>query len=248
MSDAAAVMQHSIHKHSVRNPESGSKYDYKLYAIVHKKAEGCSDLMRQSGFEVIVHDMPFDILEIKDETLIKNMNKAWCCGPAEFIKLYAYLLPHPLAVHLDIDFIFTRHSDELFDAMLYDKDSPEGKAARAKIPRERHWDPWPDKIEAAMTRDWGQVIPGRKPGYQAGFVVVQPSKEVFDQTIQTILRTEYIEGFSRENGWGGKVRLLVYHADVSHLRLYANFFVSRDTEALLVRTLCRASWHISTMR
>lgn len=162
--------------------------------------------MRDFGFEVVVRDTPFNIMDIQDKNLIMSMNKAWCCGSAEFIKLYAYLLPHPLVVHLDVDFMFTGHMDEVFDAMLYEKDSPEGKTAREKIPRERDWDPWPDKIEAAMTRDWGQVIPGRKAGYQAGFVVVRPSQEVFDQIIHTILTTNYVDDFSRSNGWGGKVR------------------------------------------
>eukprot|EP00970_Alexandrium_tamarense_P002832 scaffold397_cov317-Alexandrium_tamarense.AAC.1 len=36
--DAATILRHSIHKQSIRTPSSGSKYDYKLYAIVHTNA------------------------------------------------------------------------------------------------------------------------------------------------------------------------------------------------------------------
>jgi hypothetical protein len=47
--DAALVMRHSIHMTSVRNPKSGSKYDYKMYAIVHRNAEPCSHILQQAG-------------------------------------------------------------------------------------------------------------------------------------------------------------------------------------------------------
>ena len=53
--DTATVLRHSVHQTSMRNPSSGSKYDYKMYAIVHKKAESCSQ-PRRSGcvFEVVM--------------------------------------------------------------------------------------------------------------------------------------------------------------------------------------------------
>lgn len=69
-------------------------------------------------------------------------------------------------VHTDIDFMFYQPMDELFDAMLYPFDSDEGRRARDMIEME-----YPDKgatmpenIEAYLTRDYHQVIPGRKAG------------------------------------------------------------------------------------
>jgi hypothetical protein len=38
MDDAALILRHSIHQISVRNPQSDSRYDYKMYAIVHRQA------------------------------------------------------------------------------------------------------------------------------------------------------------------------------------------------------------------
>ena len=40
--DASLVLRHSIHQNSIRNPLSGSKYDYEMYAIVHEQAKVCS--------------------------------------------------------------------------------------------------------------------------------------------------------------------------------------------------------------
>lgn len=110
---------------------------------------------------------------------------------------------YPAVVHLDIDFAFLQPMDELFDAIKYDKDSAEGQAARAKIVRERPIESLPDKIDAFFTRDWPQVVPGRVPGYQAGFIVVRPDPTVFTELTEIVRKGDYVEGFSRANGWGG---------------------------------------------
>lgn len=88
--DASLVLRHSIHKISSRNPESGSKYDYKMYAIVHKQAEECSGQIRNMGFEVVVVDQPIDRSEIKGDYLRKHIQREWCCGESEFIKYVSY--------------------------------------------------------------------------------------------------------------------------------------------------------------
>lgn len=204
--DAATVFAYSVHRHSVRHTFSHSKYDFKLYALVHEQAESCSGSLKDLGFEILVRDTPVKLHEISSDTLRKHAPRAWCCGDAEFIKLYAYtLLEHDIVVHVDIDFIFTKPMDDLYNAMLLDAHSPQAQAARNNIPLERPTDPWPDNIEAFVTRDWGQVIPGRKAGYQAGFVVLRPSMEIFEQVLETIRKTDYDEGYSHENGWGKKV-------------------------------------------
>jgi hypothetical protein len=53
---------------SVRNPDSGSKYDYKMYAIVHRQAETCSKALGTAAFEVVVVDPP--VLEKKSGEII----------------------------------------------------------------------------------------------------------------------------------------------------------------------------------
>jgi hypothetical protein len=87
---------------------------------------------------------------------------------------------YPAVVHVDIDFAFLQPMDELFDAIVYPKDSVLGQAARKQIARERPTDAWPDQIDAFLTRDWPQVVPGRIAGYQAGFIVrFDPMKPSF---------------------------------------------------------------------
>jgi len=198
MNDAAIILRHSIHQTSIRNPDSGSKYDYKMYAIVHSQAEQCSQPLRDAGFELVIRSPPLTKEEIQGDFLRKRIHREWCCGHDEFIKLYAYQFQEPIVVHLDVDFGMHRPMDDVFDAMLGIG------SARDGIPLERPNDVWPSTpVEAFMTRDWPQVIPGRKPGYQAGFIVLRPSQAVFDEIVEVIKEGNYVDGFQRENGWGG---------------------------------------------
>lgn len=110
---------------------------------------------------------------------------------------------YPAVVHVDIDFAFLQPMDELFDAILYPKESELGQAARNKIARERPTDAWPDQIDAFLTRDWPQVVPGRIAGYQAGFIVVRPDESVFQELTDIVKKGDYVPGFAHTNGWGG---------------------------------------------
>ena len=206
--DASLIIRHSIHKISSRNPESGSKYDYKMYALVHKEfAINCVDKIKDLGFEVILVDPPVDPADIQDETVRHKMKYAWCCKHDEFIKLHAYNLPEEIFVHVDLDFSFHKPMDHLFDAMLYDKNTPEGKAARGKLelqfPEEHVL---PDRIDAFFTRDWGQTAPfkGWKSGYQAGFLVARKDPSVIEDVSNVIRTHHYADGWSRKVGWGNK--------------------------------------------
>lgn len=200
LQDAALVLKHSIHQTSIRN--SKSRYDYKAYAIVHTQALHCAHELQEAGYELLVRDSPVNAAEIRGDYLRSKIHKEWCCGSDEFVKLYAYhLTDHPVVVHVDIDFVFHKPMDDLFDAML--ENGHLGAVAKLRIPRERPHDPWPAQINAYMTRDWGQVMPGRKALFQAGFLVVRPDLTVFDQIVEVIREGHFVEGFSRSNGWGG---------------------------------------------
>ena len=204
--DAALVLQHSVHKISIRNhAESQSRYDYRMYALVHKQAEACSHVLRIAGFEIVLIDQqPVNVRDIEGDYLRNNIETEWCCGSAEFIKLYAYTLPEPLVVHVDIDFAFLKPMDDLFDAILYPKDSMKGQLARSKIPLERPElsSSLPDTIDAFITRDWAQVIPGRKALYQAGFLVARRNPDVLQEAIAIVKEGKYKEGYDLRNGWG----------------------------------------------
>lgn len=202
--DAALVMRHSIHLTSIRNPSSGSRYDYKMYALVHKQAVQCSSVLKNAGFQVVViEESPVKPSDIRGEYLRNNIELEWCCGSDEFIKLYATTLPEPVVVHTDIDFVFLKPMDHLFDAILFPKDSPQGQAARASIQLERpeEADSLPDKIDAFITRDWPQVIPGRKALYQAGFVVAGHNPDLLQEAIDIVKEGDFKEGYELRNGW-----------------------------------------------
>jgi hypothetical protein len=215
LTDAALVLRHSVHLTSVRNPKSGSKYDYKMYAFVNRNAESCSQDIQNAGYQVIVVDVPVTIDQIQDEYLQKHIHEMNCCGHDEFIKLHAYtLIDHPIVVHVDIDFLFNKPMDDLFDAMIYNSTSDQGRTARSRIPIERPGvDTWPEKIDCFMTRDWLATITGRNPGFQAGLLIVRPSLEMFDTMINVIRTEEFRPGFF-SSGWGGKgtLLLLCYHS------------------------------------
>lgn len=234
LTDAAAVLKHSIYQQHQKSSSSYYEYEIKLYAFVHVKASKCSTGLQNLGYHVLLRDTPVKLEEIQDEELRINIPRSWCCGGTEYIKLYSYtLVEHDLVVHVDVDFLFTKPMDDLFDAMLLGQEQTKASAlesdtkevaaalahnlavARSRIPLERPTDPWPTTVEAAFTRDWPQVIPGRIPGFQAGFLLVRPSMVIFEQIIDTIKTAKYVAGYSRSNGWGGKVR------ERDNLRLHA---------------------------
>jgi len=173
-----------------------------MYAIVHTEAAECSHVLADAGFEIVMKDSPVAKKDIEGEFLRKHIHREWCCGEAEFIKLYAYMLSEPVVVHMDMDFAIHQPMDDIFNVML-SNDPVTVQAAKSRIPLERPTDSWPERTDAFMTRDWPQVMPGRKAGYQAGFLVVRPDKQVFDEIVAVIKKGDYVEGFQHENGWGG---------------------------------------------
>lgn len=122
-------------------------------------------------------------------------------------------------VHVDIDFAFFRPMDELFDAML-------DGTRRDEIVTQYPIQDWPSDIEAFITRDYQQIIPGdTRSLFQAGFMVVKPNQQVFDELVQVILEGNFVEGWNKTSGWaglgyGGKVGakamqgLIAYYYDV----------------------------------
>jgi hypothetical protein len=202
--DGSLILRHSIHQISSRNPQSGSRYDYKMYAIVHQNAVDCSQTLQETGFEVIVVNSPVQQSEIKGQYLRQNIHNEWCCGSDEFIKLYAYsLLPHDIVVHVDMDFAFYKPMDDLFDALRYGPDTTIGQAARERIHLERPHEGFPTKIDAFWTKDWPQVAPGQWPaGYQAGFLVARRDPAVLEEMLEIIREGNYTDGWNWNSGWG----------------------------------------------
>lgn len=77
--DAAAVLRHSIHKQSIH--AQASKYDYQMYAIVHK--DGCSEnaaTLSQLGYKTLVRDTPVKLEEMEGEWYRNHVENENCCG------------------------------------------------------------------------------------------------------------------------------------------------------------------------
>mmetsp|Transcript_12236 Transcript_12236/g.18765 ORF Transcript_12236/g.18765 Transcript_12236/m.18765 type:complete len:466 (-) Transcript_12236:29-1426(-) len=197
--DQAAVLFYSIHRNSIRNPSSGSKYDYKLYAFVHPDASDCAEGLERIGYEVSIRKSPVDKNEIKGN-LKEYVDQASCCQEKEFLKLYSYtLVEHDVVVHLDLDCLLFQPLDDLYDSMVTES------KARSQLPLQ-----WgngtknlPTDIEAFFTRDYNLVDPPRRQpheiGVQGGFIVVKPNIDIFNQYKEIIIEGHY----TVVEGWGG---------------------------------------------
>mmetsp|Transcript_542 Transcript_542/g.894 ORF Transcript_542/g.894 Transcript_542/m.894 type:complete len:470 (-) Transcript_542:336-1745(-) len=220
--DQAAIMLYSVHRNSIRNPASGSKYDYRAYAFVHPEAANCTSMLEQIGYEVQVLDSPVLKSEIKG-TLKDYVHEASCCQEKEFLKLYSYtLVAHEVVVHLDLDCLVLQPLDDLYDSMIEGPTSP----ARERLALQwvKNVSDLPTNIEAFFTRDYNMVNPGvRKPhqiGVQGGFVVVKPDLDVFELYKATIIEGNYTRG----PGWGGNLAYGGYYGAAQFQGLCAYFF------------------------
>ena len=210
--DALVMLRHSIHQNSV-HVHPHSRYSYQMYAVLHKDG-GCDaqlPLLQRLGYIPLLHDTPVDIDSITTnewyKTHVENEN---CCGSKEFIKLYAYtLVQHPIVVHWDLDVTVLKPMDDLYNAMLYDKDSEQGRVARQRLHLERpQYQTLPDRIDAFWTRDVTSSAPWEHvQAVQGGFVVARPSMEHFELYRQFILEANYTKGRGPTSGWGGMVRV-----------------------------------------
>jgi hypothetical protein len=200
MVDGAAVLSYSIHKNSIRNPASESKYDYKLFAFVHPESSNCTAILEQLGYAALVKDTPIRRQDIRGN--LKNVvEDNSSCGVKEFLKLYSYtLLDYPVVAHFDLDVVVLQPLDDLFDSMIDGPESP----ARARLPVMWKDIPVPKTIEGFFTRDYNTVNPGRRKvhqiGVQGGFIVIKPNQTVFDELVDIILEGNY----TAVHGWGGK--------------------------------------------
>jgi hypothetical protein len=211
--DGAAVLAHSVHLSSIQNPKSGSKYDYKMYAIVHKSAKSCQPILEKIGYTVKLVDVPVPVEDIQGDFLRENVPQNGCCGEMEFIKLWAYtLLDHPFVVHLDLDTMVLKPMDELFDAALSGDTSqldsvmwPKERTANANTKvdtNDNTNDNASGSLNAFFTRDYNMSSGAKKKkpvGVQGGFLVLRPSQQVFEE-FQDIIRKG---DFQRGKGWGG---------------------------------------------
>ena len=103
-----------------------------------------------------------------------------------------------------MDVAILKPMDDLFDAMLHDKDSPEGQAARNRLELQHPSRPLPNVIDAFMTRDITSSQPWERiQGIQGGFLINRPSKTDFEIYKSFIRQGNYTRGRCETCGWGG---------------------------------------------
>lgn len=221
--DAAAVLRHSIHKNSVHNPSSGSKYSYKMYAIVHESCQSHARALDRLGYTSLIKPSPILLDDIQPGWYRDHVEGENCCGSAEFIKLYAYtLLEHPINVHWDMDVAIFQPMDDLFDSMLFDEDTPEGQRARSRLEVQHPHRPLPPRIDAFFTRDITSAQPWEvRQGVQGGFLVSRPSMDHFERYRTFIKRGNYTGGRGNGRGWdnlgyGGFQGAMAYQGAVAY--------------------------------
>jgi hypothetical protein len=227
--DGASVLQHSVRINSIRNPTSGSRYDYDMIAFVHTDATDCMQILKHLRYKIFVKKVPIQIDQIRGNYRNLANDTPSCCGEKEWLKLYAYTLTkYPIVVHLDLDCLILKPMDDLFDAMIFPtaENYDVWLTARQRIPA--MWykpDELPNKIDAFFTRDYGMISrPGRrKPhqvGVQGGFLIVRPSMADFNQYIELILEGNYTE----RQGWGGALKYGGYYGAGTIQGLAALFY------------------------
>jgi hypothetical protein len=180
-----------------------------MYAVLHPDG-GCLehvDLLKRLGYIPLVKQTPVNISAITTNDWYKShVEGENCCGASEFIKLYAYTLTdHPVSVHWDLDVAVLKPLDDLFDAIIYDKDSVEGREARLKLNVQNPASTvLPDRIDAFFTRDVTSSQPWeRVQAVQGGFVVARPNMKTFTAYQDFIMEANYTPGRGSTSGWGG---------------------------------------------
>lgn len=214
--DAAAVLRHSIHSQP-------SRYGYEMYAIVHTDCQHHAPLLQRMGYTPLVRDSPVLVQDIKDGWYKDHVEGENCCGSREFIKLYAYELEqHPVVVHWDLDVALLQPMDDLFDAILYSKESQRGKQARQRLDVQFPSRPLPERIDAFFTRDVTSSVPWEPVQVvQGGFLVARPNKEDLQTYIDFIKEANYVKGRGAGSGWnamgyGGFQGAMAYQGAVAY--------------------------------
>ena len=234
ITEGAAVLAHSIR----RQKSQGSRYDAKLYAFVHPQAKSCAaEKLEGLGYNVQIRETPINATQIKGEFLRRTIQIRGCCQEKELLKLYAYTLSEPIAVHLDVDFLILKPLDKLFDAIIGGVHSSfldSGEIEFGGANEQNVTTHVPSRVDAFFTRDYNLSNRGKKAGMQGGFFVIRPSTEVFAEYKSIILEGDHRRG----SGWAGQGHGGYYGAQqIQGLMAHFYDFVRPNTAIELNRCL-----------
>ena len=178
--DGAAVLGESIWRSCGESP----KYAVRLVAFLYDDAvsEETEAALQRFGWETRRRPLPVLHTEIANPVYRSMVEKAGCCGAAEFLKLYAYTATEfERVVLLDMDSFVTGCLEHLFGA----------------------------EEELLFTHDMGMCPKCERgsrdhvPPYQGGFFVVKPSLETYASMLEIIRRGNFVESGGPEGAWEG---------------------------------------------
>ncbi|KAL9180879.1 hypothetical protein ACHAXT_011332 [Thalassiosira profunda] len=243
VTQGAAVLRHSVHLAHAK-----SKYDYRMYALVHPAAKECSAAVAKLGYTALVRNTPFDARDIRQEFLREHIDGASCCGRKEYVKLYAYTLTgHPVAVVLDLDSLILRPLDELFDAMLVEGYDWEASSIPMHVDEQKAIvgpSTGRRRVDAFYTRDYNMVNAGGEQyaGVQGGFLVVRPNETTFEEYVDIVLEGDYRSG----KGWGGKYGYFFGGMQIQGICAY--YYGERRPDAGIELNRCRINAMVDNPR
>jgi len=249
LADAAGVLRHSIHQNSKRNPESGSQYDYKMYALVLKKS-GCSKkALEQWGYQVLEVESPIDVSQIEGEYARETIEKTRPGGAKQFIQLLAHtLVQEPIVNVLNLNSLIRQPLDHLYHSILYGGQTKQGKAARQYLldssslerpPKDAS--NVPDVIDHFIVRDYPHAGYGRKPValIPGGMWIARRNETVAEQAFAVLHKGNYSEGAGDNNGWGNKGYSRYFTAGMGMANFYAYFMDELFASTLVELNSCR---------
>lgn len=217
--DAALMLQASVHVNSVRNPRSGSSYDYEMVALVHRGVESCAGgsnrtaLLERIGYRVEVVREPIHAGNIMNDYLKHHAprNNGGRAGMREMIRLYAFkMIEYRITVLVESTTFFLHPADAIFDTLL---NGPRGHEWAESHPNHIVRDTFypngtivtaerlPTELDIMFTRDYSSMSQNSwTTGVSLAFVPIRPSITTFRKLVNRYQSTEY----DAKYGWDSK--------------------------------------------
>ncbi len=199
--DFAVMLRAMIHAQSYQNLSSGSRYDYKMHAIIHPQAKRCSGtdrsvVLQNLGYHVSVQSSPLDIYRLKGfddaaKEILQEVNDDSDIL-ADLTRLHAYQLEeYDAVVMVDFDTLVLGTVDEELDLIVDDKNDGASVGSSS--------------VDAVFS--WEHVPLMRHPEAKASvinlsFFVLRPSRQMYKLLVATIKKAP----FSAKKGWGATGR------------------------------------------
>merc|ERR1712060_419654 len=106
--DSAAALAQSV-------LEAKSEFKLDLLAILSPEVINVRPALRRIGYRIVEKPLPVELSEIKNKQLVKELEVDGCCGPWEYLKLWAWTLDeYDRVLQVDADVHFHRNFDDLF--------------------------------------------------------------------------------------------------------------------------------------